>query len=56
MKYNPAFLIEEELARNFVVRQKDLELVLEIFRENGDRNNQHILIVAPRGAGRLRSL
>ncbi len=52
MKYNPAFLTEEELIRNFVVRQKDLELILEVLRENGYQNNQHILVVAPRGAGK----
>ena len=52
MKYNPAFLTEEELIRNFVVRHKDLELLLEVLRENESQNNQHILVVAPRGAGK----
>jgi len=52
MKYNPAFLTEDELIRNFVIRQKDLELILEVLRENRDQNNQHILLVASRGAGK----
>ena len=52
IKYNPAFLTEEELIRAFVVRQNDLGLILEAIRESEDNSNQHILVVAPRGAGK----
>ena len=52
IKYNPAFLTEEELIRGFVVRHNDLELILEVIRENQENNSQHILVVAPRGAGK----
>ena len=52
IKYNPAFLTQEELVRAFVVRHNDLELILEVIRENQENNSQHILVVAPRGAGK----
>ena len=52
MKYNPAFLTEDELIRSFVVRQADLGLILEILRENTGPANQHVLVVAPRGMGK----
>ena len=52
IKYNPAFLTEEELIQTFVVRHNDLELILEVIQENGETNSQHILVVAPRGAGK----
>ena len=34
MKYNPAFLSDEELIRSFVVREADLQLIVEALREN----------------------
>ncbi len=35
-----------------MVRQKDLEHIVELIRENGQNNCQHILFVAPRGFGK----
>ncbi len=52
MKYNPAFLTEDELIQSFVVRQKTLEQILEIIHNNTVDSNQHILIVGPRGIGK----
>jgi len=52
IKYNPAFLTEEELIRAFVVRHNDLELIMEAIRESQENSSQHILVVAPRGAGK----
>jgi tetratricopeptide (TPR) repeat protein len=52
MKHNPAFLTREELVRSFVVRQVDLELILEKLREGGEGPNQHILLIGPRGIGK----
>ncbi len=52
MKYNPAFLTEEELIKGFVVREADLEIILRAIRENTTASNQHILIVGPRGIGK----
>ncbi|MBN1832854.1 MAG: tetratricopeptide repeat protein, partial [Deltaproteobacteria bacterium] len=52
VKYNPAFLSQDELVRSFVVRQVDLEILLEVIRENKGQTNQHVLIVGPRGSGK----
>ncbi len=52
MKYNPAFLTEEELVEAFVVRQADLELIVGTLRENTGQSNQHMLIIGPRGMGK----
>ncbi len=52
IKYNPAFLSEQELIDSFVVRHKDLELVMQTICENVNSSNQHILITGPRGIGK----
>lgn len=53
MKHNPAFLMDDELIRTFVVRGADLALVLEALRDSADAPaNQHILLVGPRGSGK----
>jgi len=53
MKHNPAFLTRDELIRGFVVRQADLEILLERLRENRDAGpSQHLLIIGPRGMGK----
>jgi tetratricopeptide (TPR) repeat protein len=52
MKYNPAFLKQEELLSSFVVRLADLELILETIRHNTGPSNQHLLIIGPRGSGK----
>jgi tetratricopeptide (TPR) repeat protein len=52
-KYNPAFQIDEDLIAAFVVRKRDLDLVLEIVRANTALlANQHVLVVGPRGFGK----
>lgn len=52
MKYNPAFLTEEELVQSFVVRHADLELILHVIRDNVTNSNQHVLVIGPRGIGK----
>ncbi|MCX6583206.1 MAG: ATP-binding protein [Candidatus Aminicenantes bacterium] len=52
MKHNPAFLSRDELIKSFVVRQVDLDLIIETIKENTGNSNQHVLIIAPRGMGK----
>lgn len=53
MKYNPAFLSEQELINSFVVRLTDFELMMNTIRENvTSSSNQHILVVGSRGSGK----
>lgn len=52
MKYNPAFLTEEELVQSFVVRQADLGLIVDAIRDNAGESNQHLLVIGPRGMGK----
>jgi tetratricopeptide (TPR) repeat protein len=52
MKYNPAFLSQEELECTFVVRQVDLELLVETINENTEKSNQHVLVVGSQGLGK----
>lgn len=51
-KYNPAFLSPEELVRSFVVRHSELELIVQVIRENVAESNQHVLVIGPRGIGK----
>jgi len=52
-KYNPAFMEPTERARRFGGRAQDLEELMRIVRENSRRsNNQHVLVVGPRGMGK----
>ena len=53
-KFNPGTLqSDEEVKRQFVVRQPKLDVVLEVLRGNVDSLScQHVLIVAPRGRGK----
>ena len=53
-KFNPGTLqSDEEVKRQFVVRQPQLDVVLEVLRGNVDSPScQHVLIVAPRGRGK----
>jgi tetratricopeptide (TPR) repeat protein len=52
MKYNPAFLSDQELIDTFVVRQTDLRLIMETVSENMHQSNQHLLVIGPRGSGK----
>lgn len=52
LKHNPSHMPEDELIRGFVVRQRDLEAILETVRENTGASNQHLLILGPRGMGK----
>lgn len=52
MKYNPAFLTDEELLRSFAVRQTDFDTIIRIIRENTTNVNQHVLVIGPRGIGK----
>ena len=53
-KFNPGtFQSDEELSRQFVVRERELGIVLEVLHGNvGAPSCQHILLVAPRGRGK----
>ena len=53
-KFNPGtFQSDEEVRRQFVVRQDELDRVLEVLRENLDSPScQHMMIVARRGMGK----
>ena len=53
-KFNPGtFQSDEEVISQFVVRNRELGLVLEVLRGNIDSPScQHILVVAPRGRGK----
>ena len=53
-KFNPGTLqSDRELIEQFVVRGRELELVLEVLRGNIDAPScQHVLVVAPRGRGK----
>ena len=53
-KFNPGTLqSDDEIREQFVVRQHELNIVLEVLRGNLDASScQHVLIVAPRGRGK----
>ena len=53
-KFNPGTLqSDDEVIRQFVVRQRELNIVLEVIRGNLDSPScQHMLVVAPRGRGK----
>ena len=53
-KLNPGLLQSDDAVREqFVVRQHELAIVLEVLRENiGVPSCQHVLVVAPRGRGK----
>ncbi len=52
MKYNPAFLSDEELIESFVVRHTDLDLIINTISENVTESNQHVLVIGSRGSGK----
>jgi tetratricopeptide (TPR) repeat protein len=52
VKYNPAFLPKDELVRSFVVRHAELELIVQVLRENMTQSNQHVLVIGSRGTGK----
>ena len=53
-KFNPGtFQSDEEVVRQFVVRERELGLVLDVLRDNVESPScQHVLLVAPRGRGK----
>ena len=53
-KFNPGtFQSDEEVIEQFEVRKCELDIVLEVLRENIDSPScQHVLVVAPRGRGK----
>ena len=53
-KFNPGtFQSDEEVIEQFVVRERELDIVLEVLRGNIDSPScQHVLVVAPRGRGK----
>ena len=53
-KANPGtFQSDHEVIRQFVVRHRELDIAMEILRENATTSScQHVLLVAPRGRGK----
>ena len=53
-KFNPGtFQSDEEVIRQFVVRERELGIVLDVLRGNIETPScQHVLLVAPRGRGK----
>ncbi|MDE2822211.1 MAG: hypothetical protein OXK79_01725, partial [Chloroflexota bacterium] len=53
-KANPGtFQSDDEVIRQFVVRERELAIVLEVLETNVDASScQHVLLVAPRGRGK----
>ena len=53
-KANPGtFQSDDEVIRQFVVRERELAIVLEVLKTNVDASTcQHVLLVAPRGRGK----
>ena len=53
-KANPGtFQSDDEVIRQFVVRERELAIVLEVLKTNVDAAScQHVLLVAPRGRGK----
>jgi tetratricopeptide (TPR) repeat protein/energy-coupling factor transporter ATP-binding protein EcfA2 len=52
LTYNPALLSDDELVETFVVRQVDLQLIVEAIRDNDGPSNQHVVVVGARGMGK----
>lgn len=52
MKHNPAFLTPEQLRASFVVRGRDLDIVLQYIRDSTGPSNQHVLVLGSRGMGK----
>jgi tetratricopeptide (TPR) repeat protein len=52
IKYNPAFLSDEERILSFAAHQSELELILQVIRENTVSSNQHLMLIGPRGIGK----
>jgi DNA-binding transcriptional ArsR family regulator len=51
-KYNPGFSSDEDLIGAFVVREKELQQILQTLQENTGRTYQHLLLVGARGTGK----
>jgi tetratricopeptide (TPR) repeat protein len=52
-KYNPGFADDDELRQGFIVRNRELRLLINILKDNATAsNNRHILLIGPRGAGK----
>lgn len=52
-KHNPSHMSDDELIREFVVREADLAAVTEVLAENHRSDStQHLLILGPRGMGK----
>lgn len=52
MTRNPGFLSGDEIVDSFIVRQAELESLLETLRSNNTASNQHILVIGRRGMGK----
>ncbi|MCX6645112.1 MAG: tetratricopeptide repeat protein [bacterium] len=52
MKYNPAFLSDDELKASFVARSSEFETILRHLKSNSGAGKQHLLVHGPRGSGK----
>lgn len=52
VKFNPAFLTDDELTASFCVRTEEFESIIEMIKDCKHASNPHRLIVGPRGSGK----
>lgn len=52
LKHNPGMLKERDLIKSFVIRQTELEMIVETITENTKESNQHILVIGESGTGK----
>lgn len=52
VKFNPAFLTDDELTASFCVRTEEFKSIIEMIKDCKYASNPHRLIVGPRGSGK----
>ena len=51
-KYNPGFLLDDELVTSFCVRTQEFESIIEMLRECTGSSIPHRIVIGPRGSGK----
>ena len=51
-KYNPGFLVDDELVESFCVRTHEFDSMIEMLRECTGSANPHRIVIGPRGSGK----
>ena len=52
LKFNPAFLSDEDIIDNFVVRNAEFKQIIRSISEDTLQTNRHVLVIGPRGMGK----